>query len=189
MAVVVDAVITAETSNFDFLARYDLVLLRMAVQAERYFPDDPTTSLIKLRQFGEVLAQQVAARAGIFTSPEEPQADLLRRLRLEVGYPGEVIDLFHDLRRAGNEAVHRHHGDHATALTCLKLARQLGIWFHRTYGGDRNFRPGSFLPPRPPADPTAALRQELDRLMAERDASLSAADRAREAAAAAEAAR
>jgi type I restriction enzyme R subunit len=78
----------------------------MAVQAERYFPEDPTTSLIKLRQFGEILAQQVTARAGIFTSPEEPQANLLRRIRLEAGYSGEVIDLFHDLRRAGNEAVH-----------------------------------------------------------------------------------
>jgi type I restriction enzyme R subunit len=36
--------------------------------AERYFPDDPNTSLLKLRQFGEVLAQLVASRVGLFNS-------------------------------------------------------------------------------------------------------------------------
>lgn len=44
------------------------------------FKDDPNTCLIKLRQFGEALAQLTAAKAGLLTSPEEQQAQLLRRL-------------------------------------------------------------------------------------------------------------
>jgi type I restriction enzyme R subunit len=101
--------------------------------SERYFSDDPVVSLITVRQFGEALAQLVAARSGLFTDASEPQADLLRRLRIDGNYPRNVLDLFHQLRIAGNAATHRREGDHATALTCLKMARQLGIWFYRTF--------------------------------------------------------
>jgi type I restriction enzyme, R subunit len=58
-----------ENPNFGFLARHDAVLVRLAALAERYFPDDPVTTLMKLRQFGEMLAQQVGARAGLFRVP------------------------------------------------------------------------------------------------------------------------
>jgi type I restriction enzyme, R subunit len=68
------------TANFDFLARDDAQLVRLGALAERYFREDPNTCLIKLRQFGEVLAQLVAAKAGLYRSPDEPQADLLRRV-------------------------------------------------------------------------------------------------------------
>jgi type I restriction enzyme, R subunit len=98
------------------------------------------------------------------------------------------LDLFHQLRIAGNAAVHNHEGDHATALACLKMARQLGIWFYRTFA-DRNFKAGSFQPPRPPPDATAELTAELNRLKGERDAALTEAERAKAAAAEAEAAR
>ena len=49
--------------NFAFLAKHNVVLVRCASLAERYVFDDPNTSLIKLRQFIEVLAQQAAAEA------------------------------------------------------------------------------------------------------------------------------
>jgi len=177
-----------DNTNFGFLARYDEVLVGVAALAERYFADDPVTCLMKLRQFGELLAQQVAARAGVFVGVDEPQSDLLGRLRRDTAYPRDVIDLFHDLRRVGNEAVHQHRGDHGTALTGLKVARQLAVWFHRTFG-DRAFRAGPFQPPRPPPDPAVALRDELDRLRTEQLAALSAADTASRAAAQAEEAR
>ncbi len=174
--------------NFDFLVRYDPTLVAIAAMAERYFADDPVTSMMKLRQFGELLAQQVAARAGVFSAADEPQAELLGRLRRDTAYPRDVIDLFHDLRRVGNDAVHLHRGDHGTALAALKVARQLAVWFHRTFG-DRTFRSGPFQPPRPPLDTTATLQAELDRLRADQLASLSAADAARQAAEAAEVSR
>ncbi len=108
---------TPDNANFGFLARYDVALVGVAGLAERYFADDPVTCLMKLRQFGELLAQQVAARAGVFVGVDEPQSDLLGRLRRDTAYPRDVIDLFHDLRRVGNEAVHQHRGEHGTALT------------------------------------------------------------------------
>ena len=51
------------SANFDFLAKHDPQLVRLGGLAERYFKDDPSTSLIKLRQFGELLAQLTAARS------------------------------------------------------------------------------------------------------------------------------
>jgi type I restriction enzyme, R subunit len=177
-----------KSANFNFLAKLYPDLERIGALCERYFSDDPVISLITLRQFGELLAQMVAARSGLLANPREQQADLLRRLRVEANYPPSVLDLFHQIRVDGNAATHRREGDHATALACLKMARQLGIWFYRTFD-DRNFKSGPFQPPRPPIDPTTELAAELARLRAERDAALTEAERAKAAATEAEAAR
>lgn len=152
---------------------------RLAALAERYFRDDPNASLIKLRQFGELLAQEVAARNGLFASPEEPQTELLRRLRAERAVPPQAMDLFHQIRMAGNRAAHANADDHALALTTLKIARQLAIWFHKTFAKKADLRIGPFVPPPEPEDATAPLREELDRLKAELAETLSAAERAR----------
>jgi type I restriction enzyme R subunit len=95
-----------KSANFNFLGQHDAQLVRLGALAERYFRDDPSTSLIKLRQFGEILAQLVAAKTGLFRSPDEPQADLLRRLNLERITPKQVGDLFYQLRITGNRATH-----------------------------------------------------------------------------------
>jgi len=177
-----------KSANFNFLAKRYPDLERIGALCERYFSDDPIVALITLRQFGELLAQMVAARSGLLSDAREQQADLLRRLRVEANYPPNVLDLFHQIRVDGNAATHRRDGDHSKALACLKMARQLGIWFYRTFD-DRNFKSGPFQPPRPPVDPTAELAAELGRLKAERDAAFTEAQRAKAIAAEAEAAR
>lgn len=154
----------ARSVNFAFLARHDAQLDRLGALAERFFAEDANTAIIKLRQFAELLAQLTAAKLGLWTSPEENQADLLRRLRDRGAVTREVGDLFHFIRKAGNTAAHDLGGDHATALSCLKHARTLGVWFHRTVTGDRAFVPGPFVPPPDPRAESAALKAELERL-------------------------
>jgi type I restriction enzyme, R subunit len=127
------APVRALPSNFSQLEATDAGLLRLGFLAERYFADDPNTALLKLRQFAERLAQQVAARVGLYTSPEEPQYDLIRRLRDHGILNPEVAQLFGEIRRAGNAASHAMTGDHRGALGALKIAWQLGVWFHRTF--------------------------------------------------------
>jgi type I restriction enzyme, R subunit len=177
-----------KTANFGFLERHDAALVQLGALAERYFPDDPVTSVMKTRQFCELLAKEVAARAGVLGSAGESQSDLLGRMAREFGLPHEVLEFFHYVRRVGNAATHHHRADHATALAALKVARQLGIWFHRSFG-DRSFKAGPFQPPQAPADPSMALREELGHLRKEREASLSAIEAAEQRAAEAEAAR
>jgi type I restriction enzyme R subunit len=172
---------SAGSANFDFLAPHDGQLVRLGALAERFFRVDPNTSIIKLRQFAELLAQLTAAKTGLYTSIQEPQADLLRRLAFERVLPREVADLFHQLRIAGNKAAHAREGDYSQALTGLKIARQLGVWFHRTFF-DPGFAPGSFTPPPDPAVAGRALREELERLRRELDESRTAVERAQAAA-------
>ena len=93
----------------------------------------PNTCLIKLRQFGELLARLIAANVGLYTNPDESQLDLLNRLQSENLLPGDVKNLFHQLRKSGNDAVHQLRGNHGVALSRLRYARELGIWFHRTF--------------------------------------------------------
>src|SRR5690606_12094652 len=147
--------------------------------AERYFTDDPATSLVKMRQYAEVLCGLIAARAGLLDQPGETFADRLRRLQFERAMPREAGNLFHQLRLMGNRAAHEYQGTHAEALTALKVARQLGAWFHVSRSGDRGFNPGPFTPPRPPADPTGPLREELARLREELADSQTEAERHR----------
>jgi type I restriction enzyme R subunit len=149
--------------NFAHLRPYDEQLFRLGSLAERYFPDDPNTALLKLRQLGELLAQHVASRFGLELREEETQQLLLRRLECDGVLEREVAELFHGLRRKGNLANHDLQGDHATALKILRMAWQLGVWFHRTFGVP-DFRSGPFEPPQPPVAGDQELEAELSAL-------------------------
>ncbi|OUC13586.1 MAG: type I restriction-modification system endonuclease [Alkalinema sp. CACIAM 70d] len=161
--------------NFEFLKIHDPQLVRLGSLAERYFFDDPNTCLIKLRQFGEVLAQLVAANVGLYADPEEKQVELLHRLRDRGVLKGEVDRLFHEVRKLGNSATHGLSGSQRTALSGLKYARLLGIWFHKVFLPDRSFDPGPFIPPANPAIAAVELQTELAQLRQEVKSSLSQA--------------
>lgn len=150
------------TGNFGFLAEHDPLFVELASTAERAFSSDPNTTLIKLRQLGEALARHLAARAGIEFDEQTSQADLLYRLQRELRLEPVVRELFHTLRVEGNKATHQFKTQHKEAIKGLIVARDLAIWFHRTFGkstegkNTRHFKPGPFVPP---ADPSAQLQQ------------------------------
>ena len=77
-------------SNFAMLKPWEEQLWRLGALAERYFADDPNTSLLKSRQFAELLAQSLAARSGRYTSQSETQYELVRRLSDEGIVPPAV---------------------------------------------------------------------------------------------------
>lgn len=163
----------ASSANFKFLGRHDPLLVRLAGLAELYSASDPNTARFKLRQFGEALLQRVAANAGVVSGGEVPQFSLIRELSGRGVLPREVAELFHQLRQSGNEAVHESGGTPGEVVHLLKTARELEVWFHRTFE-DPNFSPGAFVHPEPPAE----LRTQLEQLRAESE-ELLAAERAR----------
>jgi len=149
------------SSNFSILATLSPELAKLGLRAERYFPDDPNTALLKLRQFGELLAQELVARLGLGINDQaDTQIDLLRKLDQSGVLDPDVKQLFHSLRRCGNEAAHGLLGEHKTALENLKVARQLGIWFYRTFR-EPNFAPGPFIPPQVPDSEAESLKLEI----------------------------
>lgn len=152
------------SSNFDFLAAQDERFARLGAMAERYFFDDAPAALIKLRQLGEFIAKDVAARHGLLPKNTVSFEDVLRTLKLRSVLPGEVAELFYHLKRLGNAAAHEDAGTAGQALTALKIARTAAIWFHRSYGNAPDFKPGPFIPPASPVDANVALLTELQEL-------------------------
>ncbi len=153
-----------KTGNFAFLAAHSPQLTKLGQLAERYFSDDPPAALVKLRQFAEITAKTVAARHALLPTQTVSFDDVLRTLRARSILPREIADLFYHLKRAGNVAAHEDTGSAADVLTSLKIAREIGIWFHRSYEGHPDFKPGPFVPPVPPTDFGRALADELAQL-------------------------
>ena len=136
-----------KSTNFSFLREHDPQLVNLAARAELYFHSDSNTCIIKLRQFAERLAQHIADQRGHYQAEDEAQVDLLRRLEAEGIISSKVSKLFHNIRKGGNNAAHTGKDDSRQALTLLENAHELGIWFHREFGNDRNFRPEPFVRP------------------------------------------
>jgi type I restriction enzyme R subunit len=152
------------SSNFDFLAKQDQRLANLGALAERYFFDDAPSALIKLRQLAEFIAKDVAARHGLLPTASITFDEILRTLKVRAVLPREIAGLFFHLKRLGNVAVHENRGTAGDALSALKVARAAAIWFHQSYGGATNFKPGPFVPPAQPIDATVALAAELEEL-------------------------
>jgi type I restriction enzyme R subunit len=154
-------------SNFDFLREHDPLFLQLATAAERAFSSDPNTTLIKLRQLGEALAQDVAARSGITFDSETTQADLLFRLQRDLALEPTIRQLFHTLRIEGNKATHQFHTQHREAIDGLRVARSLAIWYHQSFGKQGSaFKPGPFMAPSDPSAELHTLRQQIEQLQA-----------------------
>lgn len=154
----------ATASNFAFLQEHDPVFFQLAHSAEQLFPVDPNASLVKLRLFAEALAQHIATQCGIIFDEFTTQADLLFKIQREINLDQSIRSLFHVLRVEGNRAAHDFRADirHRDAMNALKVARDLSVWFHRSFGNaGAKFSPGPFLPPQ---DPSQQLRQLHDRI-------------------------
>lgn len=156
--------------NFAFLDVHDPRLVVLGTQAENHFNADPAASLAKLRTYGEFLARRAAALTGLYIGQDETQSNLIRRLMEQNLIDRTQKDLFHRLREVGNKAAHQNEGNHGEALHQLKIARELGIWFHRTFGPEKAFQPSPFVPPQAPPHADATLREEIQRLNSDLDA-------------------
>ncbi|WP_417794678.1 type I restriction-modification system endonuclease [Terasakiella pusilla] len=167
------------SANFSILENYAPQLMRLGMQAEMYFREDPNTTIIKLRQFAEIMAQLTAAKLRVYIEDDDRQISVLNRLRDDAGITKGVLDLFHQLRISGNKAVHALKDDHGLALTNLKIAHRLAMWYHRSFGNDKNFTAFAFTPPSDPVDATSALHDEIAALRAKLDQTLTAAQKSK----------
>ncbi|TDG11649.1 type I restriction-modification system endonuclease [Seongchinamella unica] len=158
--------------NFNFLESHDPLLLQLASTAERAFVPDPNTTLLKLRQLGEALAQDIASRLGIEAEERTTQLDLLRKVQQEVNLPREVTDAFHHIRRTGNVATHEFTTTHREALEGLRTAWGLAAWYHKTFGRPaKGWKPGAFQKPEDPASQVREMEERIAVLLRAQQAS------------------
>lgn len=155
-------------SNFWFLKEHDPIFFQLAVTAERAFASDPNTTLIKLRQLGEALIQDMAARCGIQFDDQTKQVDLIFKVNKEIDLDSTIRRLFHALRIEGNKANHQFRTKHKEAMDGLKLARELAVWFHQSFGKEgANFKPGPFILPPDPSQQLRDLQSQVLQMKSE----------------------
>ncbi|MEC6831063.1 type I restriction-modification system endonuclease [Photobacterium toruni] len=160
----------ADFSNFDFLKTHYDWLFKLAESAERNFVPFPNTTLVNIRQLGEVIAKTIAARVGIEYGSNVKQIDLLKNIDCVLRLDDNVRDAFHTIRKLGNSATHTFDSSsHRDALKALMVAHALSTWFHVTFGGEvaKGFKFKKFLKPEDPSDYVRQLEEQVKRLQIE----------------------
>ncbi len=153
-------------TNFAFLKYHDPIFFQLATTAEKIFAHDPNTTLVKLRQLGEAMAQDIAARVGI-DHTDMNQLSLINQLVRRIGLDDNIRALFHTLRVEGNKATHQFKTSHKQAMDGIKVARALAVWFHRSFGPQgASFTPGSFVMPDDPSEQLREYSTEIEQLKA-----------------------
>ena len=160
-------VCSSKSTNFGFLAEHDALFDEIAASAEAAFSSDPNTTLIKLRQLGEAMAQHIAVLSGINFDEKTTQADLLYKLNKELNLDFVIRDLFHTLRIEGNKATHQFRTKHKQAFDGIKIAHKLAVWFHQSFGQEgANFRAPKLKPINDPSQKLTNLQIEIAELKA-----------------------
>ena len=118
-----------KVSSFEFLNKFDLILVRLGAFAESYPSNDPHASLIRLRQYGEILSRHIAEKFNIYVESDEVNFDLLENLKSVDQVPQEVISGLNQLRILGNNALHSFQGDSSDVKKNIQTAINLGQWF------------------------------------------------------------
>jgi ABC-type phosphate/phosphonate transport system substrate-binding protein len=152
-----------QSTNFSFLSGISSDLDRLygiVTQAEMYLYSDSETSLIKICKFGELLAQEIAARNGEFKEEKEDQLNLLKRLKGRI-FGEEIARLFHEIRINGNKAKHERELINAceSAIKALENAHKLAKYFYISYIS-RDIIIPDFVEPESPVD----MKSEFEKL-------------------------
>ena len=137
----------SKSANFGFLERLDPSFVTLGVQAEQLFTINPAMCLVRLRLFGEKLARELAANAGV-VYPEDSQLDLLKKLQSGGLLAPEIAKHFHSLRKTGNQAAHEGRGSTGVALHQMKMVRRMGLAVMQTLSMAQS---STKLPPFVPA--------------------------------------
>ena len=108
--------------NFAFLQRHSPLLSELGAVAEKLYPFDPASCVLKLRLLAEALTQDIAARLGIQLQ-QPTQAELVRAVDQRLGLDPQVRQMFHLLRQRGNVAAHeaQHAIGYREGLESLKV--------------------------------------------------------------------
>ncbi|WP_372661285.1 type I restriction-modification system endonuclease [Cohnella sp.] len=135
------------SQNFSFLATKWELLDKVAETGERNVYLDPNTAISKIRTFAETVTKYISAFEQINEERITNQVDRLNQLNYLQLVPRELLDLFHVIRKKGNEATHNpSYGDTAEAKILLQMAFRIAVWFMEVYG-DWNFKAPEFQEP------------------------------------------
>ena len=151
-----------KTINFEFLKPKWEALANIAGFAEQYVHADPSSALVKLRQFGEQVVEYIYGHHHLPRPYQAGLNDLLQEHTFKQVIPSVVLNKLHSLRVQGNKAAHGEEVGTHQSRWILQEAFDLSKWLVLTYRrADVGTLPTQFQEPDPPStrDP-AELRKE-----------------------------
>jgi type I restriction enzyme R subunit len=131
------------STNFEFLRQNWPELAELGGYAELYAHSDPPSSRFKSRLLAEHLAL-LACKGLNLPIADDNFLAMLKELEGANALPKVVLDTFHQVRIAGNKAVHRLSNDSGHALDTVKGAFDLARWWMRATTGTTEGIPTTF---------------------------------------------
>lgn len=148
--------------NFELLRAKWLPLADLGAFAEQYAHPDPSSALVKLRTFAELVVDDIFRKERLLRPVDADLFQLLKDASFEALVPRVVRDKLHTLRIRGNKAAHGEPATPRGAMWVLEEAYEVGKWLHVRYGdGAVDSCPPFREPPASGAD--GATRAQLKR--------------------------
>lgn len=153
----------APPSSFNFLNEYYPALFSQARLAESLYHIDASSSITKSRLFGEKLIKLIAdlETENVFGKTQMESIQLLNDKNI---LPDVVSEIFHIIRKSGNNATHVGESTKQEALFVLKKLFSLSKWFYETYENDYIEAKNYELPPEQSKIETDKLNEKLAEL-------------------------
>lgn len=141
---------TESSLNFGFLDPFDRSLHEAAAMAEQHLRGDPVAACVRLRLFVERLSARLATRNKLQGIEALDLIACLDALGKRSVLPRAQLDAAHRIRKDGNEAAHEGCATGEQAISRLRDAHGLAVWYVREVLGRKDVVPGRFEPPPPP---------------------------------------
>ena len=124
-----------QSTNFELLRPSNPVLTDLGGFAEQYAWPDPSSALVKLRSYIEIMVGSLYTAYGL-PRPWQPSLnDLINNQSFRDAVPAVVLEKFHAIRYHGNKAAHGDPQSPEKARFLLREAFDLGCWFFITQCG------------------------------------------------------
>lgn len=150
-----------QSTNFEFLRPTWPELAELGAFAELYAHSDPPSARFKSRLLAEHLAMLACERLRLPIASDN-FLSLLNDLKDAEALPKSVLDIFHQVRLAGNKAAHRLSQDTPHALDTVKSTFDLARWWVFITTKTKEGIPTVFLPI--PSTPAPSLQQDIAQL-------------------------
>lgn len=116
------------------------------LSAEQNLHNDPNITMVKVRMFGEMCAQNIAK---LMRLPVPPTQDELINVLRASNKVSSLIDPFTQIRILGNKAVHNNYSSYQAALKSLGFAHKVAFWFYKLKSGNSESLTPMFINPEP----------------------------------------
>ncbi|MFY9225825.1 MAG: DEAD/DEAH box helicase family protein [Blastocatellia bacterium] len=154
--------------NFEFLRKHRPELASLGGFAEEYAYPDPSSALVKLRDFVEQIVLELYSRFSLSKPFNASLYDLINDFSFRNKVPSTVVNKLDMIRKPGNKAAHGSSVKSLDVLQVLPEAYDLARWLYITfYGGKASECPAYVTPTgkTPSSQETEQLKKERQEIL------------------------